>query len=177
MEVRTFELEFAKFIQRFHQPIKETFIEDTIDKRGLLSYYTNARSMLDELADDVVKEFTANIDRKTAVEVIAERYIQLGNSCRDQGVSYADMVRVFTLLKRHIWLFFQESNFAGQPFDVRSIVALNNRTALFFDRAIYHFLVGYEQSARQVPSELESLYQAFIEKVRRDLASGGGTRE
>lgn len=177
MEVRTFELEFAKFIQRFHQPIKETFIEDSIDKRGLLAYCPTAKGMLDDLADDVLKEFTSNIDKKTSVEVIAERYIQLGNRCRDQGVSYADMVRVLTLLKRHIWLFFQESNFAGQPFDVRSIVALSNRTALFFDRAICHFLVGYEQKGRQVPTEIEVLYQAFLDKVRRDLATGGGTQE
>jgi hypothetical protein len=177
MEVRTFELEFAKFIQRFHQPIKETFIEDTIDKRGLLAYCPTARGMLDELADDVLIEFTSNIDKKTTAEIIAQRYIQLGDRCRDQGVRYADMVRVLTLLKRHIWLFFQESNFAGQPFDVRSIVALSNRTALFFDRAIYHFLVGYEQQVRQVPSEIEALYQAFLDKVRRDLAPGGGVSD
>lgn len=177
METRTFELEFARFIQRFHQPIKETFIEDTMDKRGILAHYPPGRSMLGELADDVLKEFTVNVDRKTSAEAITERYIQLGNHCRDQGVSYADMVRALTLLKRHIWLFFQESNFAGQPFDVRSIVALNNRTALFFDRAIYHFLVGYEQKPKQALSEIESLYEAFLDKVRRDLAKGSETEE
>jgi hypothetical protein len=175
MEARTFELEFAKFIQRFHQPIKETFIEDTLDKRGLLAYYPAAKSMLDELADDVLKVFTANVDRRTSSEAIAQRYIQLGKDCRDRGVSYADMVRSLTLLKRHIWIFFQESNFAGQPFDVRSIVALNNRTALFFDRAIYHFLLGYEQQPKHVPSEIEALYEAFLDKVRRDLAAGRET--
>lgn len=172
MEARTFELEFARFIQRFHQPIKETFIEDTLDKRRILAYYPTARSMLDELADDVLKEFTVNVDRKTSADAIAERYVQFGTHCREEGVSYADMVRVLTLLKRHIWLFFQESNFAGQPFDVRSIVALNNRTALFFDRAIYHLLVGYEQKPQQTLSEIETLYQAFLEKVRRDLVGG-----
>ena len=79
------------------------------------------------------------------------------------------MVRVFILLKRHIWLFFQESNFAGQPFDVRSIVALNNRTALFFDRVMYYFLVGYEQASSEDRTELETLYGKFLERLRRDL--------
>lgn len=73
------------------------------------------------------------------------------------------------LLKRHIWLFFQESDFAGQRYDVRSIVALNNRTALFFDRALYYFLVGYEQSTSEDRSELERFYQALLNRLRRDL--------
>lgn len=171
MEPRTFELEFAKFIQRFHEPIKEAFVEDALDKRDILAGCAAGRAMLEELSDDILKEFTSNVDRKTSVEIIAERYIELGQRCCRDSVRYADMVRCLTLLKRHVWLFFQENNFAGQPFDVRSIVALNNRTALFFDRAIYYFLVGYEQAASETKSELESLYSAFLAKVRRDLTA------
>jgi hypothetical protein len=169
MEVRTFELEFAKFIQRFHEQIKESFVEDAHDTRGILSDCSTGRKILEDLADDVLKEFHANVDRKTSVEIIAERYGQLGKRCCDKGLRYSDMVRVLTLLKRHVWLFFQENNFAGQPFDVRSIVALNNRTVLFFDRASYYFLVGYEQASHQTMSEIETLYNAFLNKVRRDL--------
>jgi hypothetical protein len=171
MEIRTFELEFAKFIQRFHEQIKEAFVEDACDKRELLGTCPGGRKILDDMADDVLKEFTANVDRKTSVEVIAERYIDLGKRCCLDDVRYSDMVRVLTLLKRHVWLFFQDNNFAGQPFDVRSIVALNNRTALFFDRAIYYLLTGYEEASTQTRSEMESLYTAFLNKVRRDLAA------
>jgi hypothetical protein len=174
MEARTFELEFAKFIQRFHEQIKEAFLEDTFHKREILSHYQLGKEMLQELSGSILSEFTTNIDRRTSVETIADRYVRLGIKCCEDGLSYSEMVRVFILLKRHIWLFFQESNFAGQPFDVRSIVALNNRTALFFDRAIYYFLVGFEQAASDDASELESLYATFLERVRRDLAAGQG---
>lgn len=171
MEARTFELEFAKFIQRFHEEIREAFLDDTFHKREMLSHYQLGKAMLQELASSILSEFATNIDRRTSVETIADRYVQLGIRCSEDGLSFSEMVRVFILLKRHIWLFFQESNFAGQPFDVRSIVALNNRTALFFDRAIYYFLVGYEQTSSEDATELESMYSAFLEKVRRDLMS------
>jgi hypothetical protein len=174
MEARTFELEFAKFIQRFHEQIKEAFLEDTFDKREMLSHYQLGKEMLQDLSDSILSEFTTNIDRRTTVETIADRYVQLGIRCCEDGLSYSEMVRVLILLKRHIWLFFQESNFAGQPFDVRSIVALNNRTALFFDRAIYYFLVGFEQAASDDATELESLYTTFLKRVRRDLGNGRG---
>lgn len=170
MEARTFELEFAKFIQRFHEQIKEAFLEDTFHKREIMSHYQLGKEMLQDLSSSILSEFTTNIDRRTTVETIADRYVQLGIRCCEDGLSYSEMVRVFILLKRHIWLFFQESNFAGQPFDVRSIVALNNRTALFFDRAIYYFLVGFEQAASEDASELESLYTSFLKRVRRDLS-------
>lgn len=169
MEARTFELEFAKFIERFSEQIKENFLEDAIDKRELLSHYQPGKAMLEDLSGSILREFTVNIDRNTALETIADRYVQLGMRCCEDGVSYSEMVRVFVLLKRHIWLFFQESNFAGQPFDVRSIVALNNRTSLFFDRAIYHFLTGYEECSSRGVTELESLDNAVVKRLRRDL--------
>jgi hypothetical protein len=169
MEARTFEMEFAKFIQKFHQEIRDVFIEDTFHKREILAHYQLAREMLEELADSVLTEFTVNIDKKTSVEIIADRYVQLGIRCCDDGLSYSEMVRVFILLKRHIWLFFQESNFAGQPFDVRSIVALNNRTTLFFDRAMYYFLVGFEQTESENKTEFENMYNSFLDRVCQDV--------
>lgn len=169
MEIRTFELEFARFIEKFRDHIREAFLEDTIHKRELLTHYQLGAKMLEDLANSVLSEFTKNIDKKTSVEIIADKYVQLGIRCREDGLSFSEMVRAFILLKRHIWIFFQDSNFAGQPFDVRSIVALNNRTALFFDRAIYYFLVGYEQADSEEASELETMYDAFVEKLKRDI--------
>jgi hypothetical protein len=169
MEVRTFELEFAKFIERFHEQIRDAFLEDTFHKREILAHYQLGKEMLEQLADSVLAEFTTNIDKKTPVETIADRYVRLGIQCCEDGLSFSEMVRVFILLKRHIWLFFQESNFAGQPFDVRSIVALNNRTALFFDRAMYYFLVGFEQTMSDEQTELESMYSSFLVRLRKDL--------
>ncbi|MGA8831424.1 MAG: hypothetical protein ACLQT6_11230 [Desulfomonilaceae bacterium] len=169
MEARTFEMEFAKFIERFHQEIRDAFMEDTFHKREILSHYQLGREMLEELSDAVLSEFTTNIDKKTTVETIADRYVQLGIRCCEDGLSYSEMVRVFILLKRHIWLFFQESNFAGQPFDVRSIVALNNRTALFFDRAMYYFLVGFEQTQSEIESELDDMYKVFVDRLYLDI--------
>lgn len=177
MEIRTFELEFAKFIERFHEQIKENFLEDAFHKRELLSQYQLGKEMLEETANSILSEFTVNIDRSTTVESIADRYVQLGIRCSEDGLSFSEMTRVFILLKRHVWLFFQESNFAGQPFDVRSIVALNNRTSLFFDRAIYYFLVGYEQAHSEESGELDALYTAFLGRIRRDLGLPPGNGE
>jgi hypothetical protein len=169
METRTFELGFAKFIEKFHEQIKESFLEDASEKRELLSQYQVGRKVLEDLAETICSDFTKNIDRKTSVQTIADEYVQLGLRCNEQGLSYSEMVRAFILLKRHIWLFFQESDFAGQRYDVRSIVALNNRTALFFDRAVYYFLVGYEQSSSEDRSELDKIYDSLLSRLRRDL--------
>lgn len=171
MEIRTFELEFARFIEKFSDHITEAFLEDTFHKRELLAQYQLGEKMLQDLANNVLAEFAKNIDKKTQVETIADKYVQLGIRCREDGLSFSEMVRAFILLKRHIWIFFQDSNFAGQPFDVRSIVALNNRTALFFDRAVYYFLVGFEQADSEESTELEGLYGALVEKISRDVAA------
>ncbi len=122
MQSKTFEMEFAKFIQRFSDEIKESFLKDAFDQREMLAHYKLGREILEEISTTVLSEFTANIDRKTPVGLIADKYIKMGLQYHEANLSYSEVARVFILLKRHIWLFFQDSNFAGQPFDVRSIV-------------------------------------------------------
>ncbi|MEW6351546.1 MAG: hypothetical protein AB1646_21040 [Thermodesulfobacteriota bacterium] len=169
MQAKTFEMEFAKFIQRFSEEIKESFLQDAFDQREILAHYRLGKNILEELASNILSEFTRNVDRRTHVELIADEYMKMGLNCHEEQLSSAEVIRVFILLKRHIWLFFQESNFAGQPFDVRSIVALNNRIALFFDRAMYYFLVGFEEAEDEESSELEVLYRKLLSRIRRDL--------
>lgn len=169
MDGRTFELGFAKFLEKFHEEIKERFVDDAINKRELLSHYQLGPKLIEDLADSICPEFAKNIDKRTTAEYIADEYVKLGIRCHEDGLSFSEMIRVFILLKRHIWLFFQESNFAGQPFDVRSIVALNNRTALFFDRAMYYFLVGYEESMMEDSSDLRMMYESFVHKIAADV--------
>ncbi len=168
MATGTFELGFAKFIERFGEQIKEAFLEDA-NKREILSDHRLGNKLLSELAGNILSEFTKNIDKKTSVETIAQKYSHLGTKCSEDGIRQSEMAHAFILLKRHIWLFFQDNNFAGQPFDVRSIIALNNRTALFFDRAVYYFLKGYEQASAPETPELDALYRGFLAKLRRDL--------
>jgi hypothetical protein len=169
MTGKTFELEFAKFIVRFREQIMEAFLEDAFQKRNIFPHSPPGREMAENVANNILLEFTKNVDRNTEIEYIKTEYTALGTQCREQALGVSEMVHIFVLLKRHIWLFFQDSNFAGQPFDVRSIVALNNRTALFFDRAIQYFVVGYEKAKAVDNSELETMYFAFLNKVRRDL--------
>jgi hypothetical protein len=173
MEMRTFELGFARFIENFHEQIKDDFLVDAFEKRGLLANLESGRKMLEDLADNICSEFTTNIDRNTSVDQIADRYTALGARCSAEGVSFAEMVQGFILIKRHIWVFFQDSDFAGQPFDVRSIVALNNRTALFFDRAIYYFLTGYEKCQCKGRAGVSQVYESLLNLLRRDLGLPG----
>ncbi len=177
MKARTAELQFAKFIERFQDRITEEFLEDAFKRRDLFAQSPLGRQMVEDLAGRILSEFTKNIDKKTGVEYVADPHVNLGLRCCEDGLSCSEMVRIFILLKRHIWLFFQESDFAGQPFDVRSIVALNNRTALFFDRVIYYFLVGYEETKSEKTSELTRIYSEFLQMVRSDLGMDGTSEE
>ncbi len=64
MEIRTFELEFARFIEKFRDHIREAFLEDTIHKRELLTHYQLGEKMLEEPRQQRPLRIHQDIDKK-----------------------------------------------------------------------------------------------------------------
>ena len=86
----------APIDQRFHEQIKEAFLEDAFQGREILFPQTLlGKEMVEKLADSIVSEFKSNIDRKTTVETIADRYVQLGIRCSEDGFSSSAIVFSF----------------------------------------------------------------------------------
>lgn len=73
-------------------------------------------------------------------------YEKFGESLYYMGVGMEEAVMVLVLIKRHLWLHMLERGIMASDLDVYQTLALNNRVVLYFDRAIYHSLVGFKQA-------------------------------
>ena len=102
---------------------------DGLFKRGESAIAQFGRWLKGHEADDEVRLFynTLGWDRKT------------------QGFAVHEVMSSLTLLRKHIWTFTRTRGVWEKPIDVYRVLELNRRIALFFDKAIYHTLLGFEK--------------------------------
>lgn len=80
---------------------------------------------------------------------IRDHYMKLGIQRFHEDIPLSDVVMALLLIKRHLWLFVQETNFFDSSFQLMQALEFNNRVVLFFDRAIYFTCVGYENEEKK----------------------------
>jgi hypothetical protein len=76
---------------------------------------------------------------------IASYYTALGAQRRREGFPLAEVVRALIVTRRVLWFKVQAEGFLDTPLDVDLALLLNNRVVLFFDRALYFTVAGYER--------------------------------
>jgi hypothetical protein len=114
------------------QPLTRTY--HTYDERKLTDRAAKAFS---HLARWVGNEFTHGD--------IASYYKAEGAKRRREGFSLAEVIRSFIVGRRVLWFKVQAEGLLGTVLDPKLSLDLNNRVVLFFDRAIYYTVVGYER--------------------------------
>ncbi len=76
---------------------------------------------------------------------LKKHYRQLGVTRYHEGIPLSDVVMALMLIKRHLWLYVQETHFFDSSFQLMQALEFNNRVVLFFDRAIYFTCLGYQE--------------------------------
>lgn len=76
---------------------------------------------------------------------ISGRYEQIGRRRAEQGVKLSELLCAINLVKEHLLRFLQSEAVKNSPAEVFGEVEILQLLDQFFDRAIYHAAVGYEQ--------------------------------
>lgn len=77
---------------------------------------------------------------------IAETYVRFGSSLYYKGFRMEEVLMVLVLIKRYLWLHLLEMGLLTTNIDVYKSLELNNKVVLYFDRAVYHALVGFKDA-------------------------------
>lgn len=72
-------------------------------------------------------------------------FVSLGSGYCAGGIPAADVMSAFTLFRKAIWQFILGQGFHISFLELYRSLEVNNRVVLFFDKAIYHMLRGYEK--------------------------------
>ena len=83
---------------------------------------------------------------------IKEFYRALGRERRQQGFALQEVLSALMLLKKRVWSAAQREGMFERPIEIYRLLELNRRTAVFFDKAMYHTARGFEESTSSPPS-------------------------
>lgn len=122
-----------------------SLLRDLRQHVGTPTYHSYNQIELYNRAFNVYSHIGKWISRETTKEDIAKLYMDLGAQRKAEGFSLSEVIQSLIIARRHIWLKVQSEGFLDTILDLSQAMELNNRVVLFFDRAIYYTVVGYEQ--------------------------------
>lgn len=123
----------------------------------LRKFELRAQELLKHLGDWI------NYDKdKTEV---GKRYAQEGQGLFKMNIPLCEGLRAIILLKRTLWLFVMYDNPLDTAIELNQLRELNDRTALFFDRAEYYFIRGFMEEMNRKMKNIWNLKDEDTDKI------------
>lgn len=135
---------FVRLIEENHQEIIEHFMNDVIRNKKTTAYRNMDPHDLYEIGSRVYRELSKWIERGLPKEEVKEYYRKLGKVRHSEGIPFSQFFQALVLLKRHMWLFIKRQ-LENEMTDYKQAMEVSDRVVLFFDRAAYYMLTGYEE--------------------------------
>jgi len=85
------------------------------------------------------------INRDFSKDDIQKYWTSIGEQRRREGFPLSEIVQSLGLIRKHFWTKVETEGFLDTGADMYQAMDLHNRVTLFFDRAIYFAVVGYEK--------------------------------
>lgn len=92
-----------------------------------------------------ISQFGRWLKGHEADEEVRAFYRALGRERKAQRFSAHEVISSLSLLRKHVWTYARAHGVWEKPIDVYRVLELNRRIALFFDQAIYHTTVAFEE--------------------------------
>ena len=84
---------------------------------------------------------------------IEQRYREIGSRRAQQKVPLSEVVQAIVLVKENLWEFLKSEAVTDQAMEIMGELELLQMLEMFFDRAIYYGVVGYEEEVARAAHE------------------------
>ena len=132
-------------IEKNADMVTRSWLHDVRQHGDTLGYHRCNEKKLYDRAYAVYSQIGKWVSRETTKEDIAKYFKAMGRERRKEGFKLDEVVYALILEKRHLWLKVLSSGMLDTALDMYVALELNNRVVLFFDRAIFYTVQGYEE--------------------------------
>ena len=139
----------VSLIERDAETLTKNWLQDVRENPSTPTYHTFNEEKLYQRAHLVYSQLSHWVSRETDKGEIMNYYTRLGAERFSEGFALYEVVSALVLLKRHLWIHILSNGQLNTAFELYQSLELNNRVVLFFDRAIYYTIIGYEEVVRE----------------------------
>lgn len=86
---------------------------------------------------------------------IEHRHREIGARRAAQDVPLSEVIQAIVLTKENLWDFLKSEAVMDRAIEIMGELELLQMLEMFFDRAIYHVVVGYKEEVARVSREVE----------------------
>ncbi len=140
---------FVKLIEENYQVIVEHFMNDVLKNEKTSAFRRFDQQKLYEIGQRICRELSSYVIKDLPKEKVEEYYIKIGKERHSQNVPASHVFHALVILKRHMWLFVRK-RMESDLSDYSQALHLNDRIVLFFDRASFAMLKGYEEEMEKM---------------------------
>jgi hypothetical protein len=134
---------FVELIEENHQQITEAYMNDLLRNPDTISYRNLDRQLVYESGDRIYRDLSKWIVKQHPKGEVEKHYTKVGRERFEQGIPFPQAYKSLVLQRRHLWVFILDK----MHYDVsvyKDAMDLSNRVLVYFDRAAFSMLKGYE---------------------------------
>ena len=135
----------VELIENSADELTQRFIREIRVSEDTPQYHTYDEDELYRRAYNVYSQLGKWISRETTKADIAKHYMALGAQRRKEGFQLSEVVEALAMTRRFLWRKVLSEGLLDTVLDLTQALKLNHRVVLFFDRAIYYTVLGYER--------------------------------
>ncbi len=139
----------VKRIEEHADTIIQRWVERLQSDAATPSFNDDTITKFEKKALQVIKELSNWVAYETSQEDVGRQYAREGMGLFNMGIPLCEGIRAVTLLKRSIWLYVVYESAFDSAIELHQMRELNERVALFFERAEYYFTRGYMEGMNQ----------------------------
>jgi len=137
--------ELIRMIEDDHEAVVRLWMEDVCTNPSTPAYRGLDPDLLEVRGEAVLGRFGDWLRRVTSNAELATGFRAIGRSRRRLGIPLQELVASFILFKKHLWLHGLSRGVWQSTSDVVRLLEMDRRVVAFFDHAIFHVIVGYEE--------------------------------
>ena len=134
-----------KLIEDNADELTNRVCKDLLTREETKSYRTLTQDLLRDRIYDVYSRLDSWLNKKMQTGEVQQYYSDMGKKRFREGIPLHEVIMALMIIKRHLWLYVRENQFFDSTYECYQALELNKKVVLFFDRAIFFTIVGYEE--------------------------------
>ncbi|HNU73864.1 MAG: hypothetical protein BWZ01_00038 [Deltaproteobacteria bacterium ADurb.BinA179] len=153
-----------KLIEDNANELTDRVYRDILTQEETKSYRTLPENVVRDRIFDVYSRLDSWLVKEKHTGEVQRSYTDLGRKRFKEGIPLHEVIMALMLIKRHLWLYVRENHFFDSTYQCFQALEMNNQVVLFFDRAVFFTIIGYEDASSSSTGGGQGVFSRFLKK-------------